>query len=345
MKMTLIFQRLKNIFKNNNNNPTLEELPKKEHYRTAIKHCTTLRDKAILLLQFSSGMGAAEVRNLNYGQFYNAINEFLDIHESEKFDITKIKHQVKHTDNLIGTWHITRYKTGMPYITFNSPESINAIIDYLIDRNKTNPITSLEDPLFIANGKQIEEHTFAAIYRRINQRANFGKRSENREFLTSHIPRKMFATTMYENDVEFISVEWMLGHKIDNTKAAYFKNNVEKLKEHYLDGLEGLTMEKVKVKKVSTPEYDSLIDKLGDREQEVEALKEQYKIDSETKDAEIKKLKAEKDEEMEELKAQFNNAETSTDEFKKAIMDILTGKDVKVRKSVLDKFMKIEYTE
>ena len=58
---------MENIFKKNSKNQVLEELPNKEHIRKALKYCN-LRDKSIILLQFSSGMKAADIRNLTYGQ-------------------------------------------------------------------------------------------------------------------------------------------------------------------------------------------------------------------------------------------------------------------------------------
>jgi integrase len=60
-------QNMGDIFKKEFKPQILEELPTKEHIRKALKYCN-LRDKAIILLQFSSGMSAAVVRNLTYGQ-------------------------------------------------------------------------------------------------------------------------------------------------------------------------------------------------------------------------------------------------------------------------------------
>lgn len=323
--------KIRNSFKDTNN-PTLEKLPTKEEYITAIKHCVTLRDKAILLLQLSSGMGAAEVRNLKYYHFYNALKEYINLHESDIFDISKIKHQTKEISDLVGIWQVVRYKTGMPYITFSSPEATHAIIDYLIERNIQKSIVSLEEPLFIANGKQISEHAFSFIYRRINQRANFGNRNKNRDFLTSHIPRKMFATTMYESDVEFMAVEWMLGHKIDDTRAAYYKNNVENLKKQYLEGLEGLTLEKIKVKKVTTPEYDILLKELN----ELRERDENYEKELERKEDMIKALEENMaqiqdniDIQIEELKKEFRWYRPSDT---KQLVKVIPSKNMKVIK-------------
>jgi len=61
----------------------------------------------------------------------------------------KVTINLKDKEDLVGTWKIRRYKTKMPYITFNSPESTLAIVDYIFYRYKRNkPIKSIEDPLF-----------------------------------------------------------------------------------------------------------------------------------------------------------------------------------------------------
>ena len=75
---------------------------------------------------------------------------------------------------------------------------MNALVDYLLKRNNIKPFTSLDEPLFIANGEELKEYNISAIYRRINQRACFGIRNAKRNFLTSNIPRKMFRDSSYK---------------------------------------------------------------------------------------------------------------------------------------------------
>jgi len=272
---------MKTILKKDVKNPVLEELPTKEHIRKALKYCN-LRDKAIIILQFSSGMNAADVRHLTYGKFYDAINEYINLHGNMIFNIDKLNHQLKNKDNIIGIWNIIHSNTDIEYLTYNSSESNKAIIDYLIERNNKKPFTSFDEPLFIANGNMIEEHTFSHIYRRINQRACFGYRNEKRNFLTSHIPRKMFQRALLNSGVEYLAVELMLGHKIDNIKSAYYKNNPTSLKEEYLKGLKNITLEEVKVEIVTTERYDNIIRDLTEEkekrkklENRIEKLEEQ----------------------------------------------------------------------
>ena len=176
----------------------------------------------------------AEVRHLTYGQFFIAIKEYITFNNNEIFNIDKIYRQVRNKDNIIGIWNSVESETDIDYLTFNSSESNKAIIDYLLERNNKKPIISFDEPLFIANGNKIGEHTLSAIYRRINQRAGLGIRNDKRNFLTSNIPRKMFQRALLNIDVEYLAVELMLGHKIDNIKFAFYKNNPEILKGNIL---------------------------------------------------------------------------------------------------------------
>jgi integrase len=103
----------------------------------------------------SSGMGAAEVKNLTYGDFLKGILEYIELNKSNYFDIELIYDKLKNQNNLIGTWKIHRVKTGKPYYTFNSPESTDAILEYLSERQRHNIAPkSEEDPLFISDQKK-----------------------------------------------------------------------------------------------------------------------------------------------------------------------------------------------
>ena len=248
-------QKIEFTFNKDVQNP-LEELPTKEHIREAVKYCN-LRDKAIILLQFSSGLGPAEVRNLTYGQFFIAIKEYITFNNDEVYDIDKIYRQIKNKYNIIGIWDSTRLVTDFDYLTFNSSESNKAIIDYLLERNNKNPITSSDEPLFLANGNKIGEHALSAIYRRINKRAGLGIRNDKWNFLTSKIPREMFRRALLESDVEYLAIELMLGRKIDEIKYAYYKNSPQILKKEYLKGLKKISLEEVEI--VTTDRYDNVI--------------------------------------------------------------------------------------
>lgn len=117
----------------------------------------------------------------------------------------------------------------MPYITFNSPESNKAIVEYILDRERNNKTfkTSDERLFTTATGKPISDAAHSLLFRRLNQRAGLGYRSESRNFFTSHMLRKMFTTTLYKAGVDKLAIDWMLGHKINPITESYFKADVK----------------------------------------------------------------------------------------------------------------------
>jgi site-specific recombinase XerD len=271
--------RIRGLSKLNGKNASLNELPKAEHVKEALKNCS-LRDKAIVLLHFSSGMGASEVRHLTYKDFLNSLEEYLDLEERDRLDVKKIAHQLKGRDDLIGTWKIRRYKTGMPYITFNSPESTRAILDYLMSREKRNKkLKNLDDYLFVNNNnKQISETGHILIFQRINDRARFGYRENKRRFFTSHQLRAMFQSTLYRAGIDKLAIDWMAGHKINEVDEAYFKVDPKDLKTRYMEALKHLTLTEVKVERVSTPEYDRLLHDSREKDEKISTLEDRLNI-------------------------------------------------------------------
>ena len=276
--------RVKNIVPVNHENLSFQELPEMEHIKQVLKVCS-IRDRAIVLLHFSSGMGAAELRHLTCKDFITSFDEYLDLDDNNKQNMFKVAVNLKDKEDLIGTWKIRRYKTKMPYITFNSPESTQAIVDYIFERyNMNKPIKSLEDPLFTTlYNTMISPGSHQRLFMRLNDKAGFGKRTEKRRFFTSHMLRKLFTTSLYHAGVDKLAIDWMLGHKINPVTEAYFKTNIKDLKRNYIKAVPHLTLEKVKVKRIESDDVKEIVRELD------------------KKDKEIKKLKAEKDEEMDKL--------------------------------------------
>lgn len=67
----------------------------------------------------------------------------------------------------------------------------------------------------------------------------------------------------------------MLGHRIDSVTEAYFKADINSLKKEYMKAMQDLSFEKVEVKKVTTPEYDTLIQELRDERAKREDMQKQ----------------------------------------------------------------------
>jgi len=268
------------ITSKNNDNWSIDEIPTIDHVREAVK-VSNLRDKAIILLMLSSGMGSGEIRHLKYEDFINSITNYLTLFDNEQLNIQKIAFELRQIDNIIGTWKIHRFKTEMPHITFNSPESTLAIVDYLIEREgKNKGVKDLEDPLFVSSHrKQISNQGLVFIFRRINERAGFGdSKHGKRRFFTSHTLRKLFTITLYNEGLDQLAVNWMLGHKIKPVTIKYLKKDQKALKTKYLGVVENLTLEKVKVKQITTWEYDQLLRDSREKDTRIKQMEKELKL-------------------------------------------------------------------
>ena len=250
-----------------------EAIPSKEDIRIALNHCK-FKYRSIILLMSSSGMGSGEIRNLTFGDFLNAIDEFLDY---EDMNAVKISKMLDKKENIIGSWNVHRQKQGNSYYTFSSPESIKAITDYLIERQKRDGrTTSKDEPLFENFGKKIDEHSFAKNFMRINDDASFGLSGRQR-FFKSHALRKYFASILHKNGLSPIDIDWFLGHEISGVNRSYIKSDPLKLKEEYLKVVQDLSIEKVKVQMVTTEGYDQLIKDSMDKDVKIDAMEKRMK--------------------------------------------------------------------
>ncbi len=245
-----------------NNMVTTDDIVKREHILKALDHCN-LKYKAIILLMSSSGMGQSEIVNLTYKDFLNAISEYYKPTKNAQFDIYTINQKLQENINdLIGTWQIKRYKTGMPYVTFSTSECIQAILYYLIDRIIQNrPVKSLDDWLFETLGNKLSTNSMVAYFKGLNDRCEFGYVGAHR-FFTSHKLRKYFGSTLIKNKMPELTTHWLMGHKIDPVTEAYFKVDIHALKEQYKTVIDDLSIENVILREVTTEGYDKLLKKI-----------------------------------------------------------------------------------
>jgi integrase len=305
-----------------NENVSLEDTISFEDIKQIVSSAP-LRDKAIIMLMLSSGMGAGELKALNYGDFVKSFQDYIKLSKNDLFDVEFIYGKLKDRDDLIGTWNITRIKTGMPYYTFNSPESSKSILDYLLERDRMNSYpTDLDEPLFISREKnRLSSMGFIYIFQRLNDKLGLGHRNKFRHTFTSHQLRKLFSTTLYSNGVDKVVVDWLLGHRINQQTEAYFKTNEKDLKNRYTNEVQHLSLEKVKVKEIRTKEFDDLLRKMGKQEEETkrkldEKDTELNKItDAFSKVAEL--LLKEQKEESEETRIELMNALEEVKSLKK----------------------------
>ena len=217
------------------NNETLEDLPSKDDIKMALKYAN-IKYTAILLLLSSSGMGSGELLSLKYSDFVKSLKDYIKLPNSSILDIGLLSEMVakKQSDNelIISTWKIQRKKTKVSYVTFSTIESINAILDYL----KIYPPESLESPLFRIGktDKILGERTFHDYFKWLNDKCKFGKHNYQIKFRSHAVGRKYFTNILYSKGLPQLSIDWFLGHRINSTTNAYFKSNINDLKEQYI---------------------------------------------------------------------------------------------------------------
>ncbi|WP_422656670.1 tyrosine-type recombinase/integrase [Methanosarcina sp. UBA5] len=225
-----------------------KDIPTKEDLQDALKVCDPL-EKAILLVGVSSGLSANEIIRLK-------VKDFKEGYDS-KTEIT--------------TLILRRGKVGTDFVTFLSPEASRAVQDYLefrartiktTDKKRQNQIEKqrvLVDTNYLFIGRQIpnqfletkndelrrlKELSFFKIYRTISEKAQKNTPKGDWNLLRSHNVRKYFNSTLLNSGADFFFTEFLMGHTLNDTKAAYFRASPKQLREIYLKFVPYLTIQK-----------------------------------------------------------------------------------------------------
>lgn len=224
-------------------NETIKDIPSIKHVRIAA-NTERVKQKAIILLMASSGMGSIELKQLTIKSFIEATTDYHDENE-----IGSVLKALKTYDDIIPTWLLRREKTNYLYYTFSSLESTAALIEYL----ETLPDLTNDTLLF-----PYSENGLVKFFARINDRHDFG-RKETRRFFHAHSLRMFFATTLTKARLDNLIIEWLLGHSIPPTRASYFKSDPAFLKEEYLKVVNHLSIKEVIVKDRTSEEVKQIV--------------------------------------------------------------------------------------
>lgn len=245
---------------------TLKEnnsIPSKEDLQEVLKICDPI-EKAILLVGVSSGLSAHEVINLKVKDFTAGYDP--------KTEIT--------------TLSLRREKVGFDFITFFSPEASHAVLDYLEYRNRTvkthnqrrtnqilkQLVTSDDNYLFISRQisddwletkneemRKLDSASLLTIYRRLSEKSRKNTPIGTYGLIRSHNMRKYFNSALLNANCDSFHVEFMMGHTLDDTKAAYFRANKDKLREVYQKFVPYLTIQK-ELDVSMSPDYQKIVE-------------------------------------------------------------------------------------
>ena len=261
----------------------------------------------------SSGMGASEIRNLTYGNFIEAISEYYKPTNYELFDIKTIKQKLEEVkEPLILEWKIRRYKTGRPYVTFNTPEATETLLQHLYHMELNNkPIKSLDDYLFVGYNGQMHERTITNAFERINEACGFGRVGKYC-FFRSHSLRHFFKTSLTNAGVEDLRSRSLMGQKGLDLGSIYDDPRWHDLKRDYLKALEQLSIRPLKARIIADKEAEKLYSEVETLQSENEALKEQVKIQEQQYQAKIASLETKVETIDEEMRDRVRKLEEKT---------------------------------
>ena len=224
-------------------------------------------EKALVLTGVSSGLAINEISNITALQFIEGYDEQTEI----------------------TTLHLIREKVGYEFYTFLSPEASRAIWKYLNYRERDTERTEQERinqrikqkikhdkngipvgylfisraivPEYIETGneelRKLRPETIQKIYSELNVKANKASPKGKRNLIRSHNMRKFFNSTLLANGADIFITDFMMGHKIDATKDAYFRADPNSLKKKYINFVPYLTIQK-ELNVTESPEFQKL---------------------------------------------------------------------------------------
>jgi hypothetical protein len=257
--------QLPNLPRNENSITNIEEntkIPTKEDLQTALHVCDIL-ERAVLLAGVSSALSSDDLRNLK-------VKQFLEGYDPET-EVT--------------TLSMRRGKTSIDHITFFSAEASRAIWDYLNWRNEreskdrdTNRERQLEKQrvfsddgyLFVLQRipdswlinkneeeRKFKRNTFMEIYRSISEKAGMSSPKGQPNLIRSHNMRRYCFSALINANFNSTTAEFIMGHKLPGSQAAYYRSNVEDLKREYIKLMPFITVQK-ELDISESPEYQQI---------------------------------------------------------------------------------------
>ena len=237
----------------------------REQVREMISNAANLRDRALVMMIATSGMGSSEVRLLKLS------NLTID-------------------DNDIATIKLRREKAQYDYTTFASPETVRALRDYWNERKRiTGHDMRQTDYVFVGtwsnhvlNNKPIVERTVSSIFKRLGEGLGYDYKESGELIATrSHGLRKFFSSTLRRAGMAKDYTDALLGHVPKDVDRSYFEHLDETLKDEYVQYLPHLTFsEDIVIKSFDTKDTE----RLNELEKENKGMK--------TKLSEMEELKA-----------------------------------------------------
>jgi len=190
-----------------------EHVPTKKEVYEIADMATNLRDRAIILVLFQSGIRVNALCSLNYGMIRDQLQK------------GKVPLRLRITDQI--DTKLRGYTIGF-YDTFINEEAIETLKKYCELKHRNN---ADDTPLFLSRqGKRLLPQNIWANFKKCVRRAGFDKRT-----MWVHSLRKSFKRQVRKSDINHDYAEAIMGHVLAGSQENYFsRNDVEEIERAYL---------------------------------------------------------------------------------------------------------------
>lgn len=325
--------------------PTDDDIPSWDDINDALPNCKSPRDKALIAFAVTTGLRLSDITSRKISDFIKACDIYFD--EDEEHTLENLLK--KNPSQIIPCWDLLAKKaenneeTEENYtITFNTPECTEFIFKYLKYRieldikNGGNGIIQPNEALFKSERKDnsdghLTTHAIEHQFRALNTKLG-GEMQKNNVYVkfSPHNLRKLFKTTCRRNlkDVDGNSDKMFIGDIISLFTGHVSKENSMKdfyeaipkdegesyLRKAYMTLVESLSIRPIKLKDVSTQEYEELQAENKEIRKDYKELEKSMNKQKEEYEEEIKKLKGIND----ALSTQVNSIENRLNNIARA---------------------------
>jgi integrase len=209
-----------------------EYIPKKhEIYMMADSACS-LRDRAIILTLYSSGLRNSTLRALLYKDVEYELTKGIDN------IMIPVYPEMKQIDS-------NACKNNVPYYTFICDEATQALRLYLHERRGKYGVIMPNDPLFASDYNQLQRKERSSKIMSSRQLQHVVKQAAQRarlpkwQYVTPHCLRKAFETVLHSELVDGGRLDpkiqsLLMGHVLPGSQDAYFdRTDIEQLRAEY----------------------------------------------------------------------------------------------------------------
>lgn len=254
----------------------IDDIITKKEVRLALRNTGNVLHRAIILTLASSGLDVDTLCRITIQDYVNALREYTEYNDPKQI----LKDTMERND-VVPTFTMYREKTYYEHIFFFSPEAVNELNQYLLERFDGKSMDIHEKLIPLAKS------SINRFFSKLNDKLGFGwtSRGTRRRF-RPHGLRAFFATTlqgMVIDDmlVDTMSIEFMLGHSIPAVTAAYYKKKPEVLRNLYIRLLPKLVLlDYMKVQTIKSPEYREMEEKLKKYDEMEERLRKLERLNA-----------------------------------------------------------------